>query len=78
MLPERCAAAFRKGLSEAGYVDGQKSPSSTIGWKAITSARRRSWPTLVRRRVAVIATPGEPSFARRQGRNRDDPDCIRC
>jgi putative tryptophan/tyrosine transport system substrate-binding protein len=33
-------AAFRKGLGETGYVDGQKRRWSTTGWKASTIACR--------------------------------------
>ena len=36
------AAAFRKGLNDAGYVEGQKYRWSTTGWKAISIAFRRS------------------------------------
>jgi putative ABC transport system substrate-binding protein len=34
-------AAFRKGLNETGYVDGQNVTSSTTGWRANTIACRR-------------------------------------
>jgi len=39
----RQAAAFRKALSETGYVEGQKRLSTT-GWMANTIGCRRSWP----------------------------------
>jgi putative ABC transport system substrate-binding protein len=52
------ARAFRKGLGEAGYVEGQ---NATIEYHWLEGQYERL-PTLmadlVRRRVAVIATPG--------------------
>ena len=43
-ISARNAAAFRKGLNETGYVEGQHVRSNTIGWRANTIACRRSWP----------------------------------
>ena len=37
--------AFRRGLGETGYVEGQTSPSSTTGWRANLIASRRWLPT---------------------------------
>src|SRR5262245_62626808 len=54
----RNAAAFRKGLSETGYVDGQ---NVTLEYHWMEGDYQRLpavMADLVRRRVAVIATPG--------------------
>jgi putative ABC transport system substrate-binding protein len=57
------AAAFRKGLGETGYVEGR---NVTVEWHWLDNHYDRL-PALmadwVRRRVAVIATPGSESAA---------------
>ena len=60
----RFAAAFRKGLNETGYVEGQ---NVTVEYHWVEGQYDRLpalMTDLVRRRVAVIATPGHlPSLA---------------
>src|SRR6516164_3681464 len=54
----RQAAAFRKGLNETGYVEGQ---NVTVEYHWLEGQYNRLpslMDELVRRRVAVIATPG--------------------
>ena len=56
----RYAAAFRKGLSETGYVEGQ---NVTVEYHWMEGQYHREpaiIAELIRRRVAVIATPGTP------------------
>ena len=54
------ASAFRRGLSEAGYIEGQ---NITVEYHWLEGHYERA-PTLmadlVERRVSVIATPGDP------------------
>jgi len=59
----RNAAAFRKGMSETGYVDGQN-VSIEYHWMAGQYDRLPALMTdLVKRRVDLIATPGFPDAA---------------
>jgi putative tryptophan/tyrosine transport system substrate-binding protein len=60
---ERHAAAFRKGLNEAGYVEAQ---NVTVEYHLFSGQYDRLpalMADLVRRRVAVIATPGSAPTA---------------
>jgi putative ABC transport system substrate-binding protein len=59
----RSAGAFRKGLSETGYIEGQNL-SVEYHWMAGQYERLPALiAELVRRRVSVIATPGFPDGA---------------
>ena len=55
--PEGYAAAFRKGLGEAGYVDGQNTTIEYYWLNGQYDGLPALMDDLVRRRVAVIATP---------------------
>ena len=71
-------AAFRQGLSETGYVEGQ---NVTIEYHWLEGRFDRLpalMADLVRRRVALIATPNSTEAAiRSQSCDHDDPDCLR-
>src|SRR5215813_13656055 len=60
----RNATAFRKALNETGYVEGQNVIMVEYHW---LEGRYDRLPTLmadlVRRRVAVVATPGQTAVA---------------
>jgi ABC-type uncharacterized transport system substrate-binding protein len=55
---ERHADAFRKGLSEAGYVEGQNVTVEYHWFRGQYERLAALMADLVRRRVTVIATPG--------------------
>ena len=72
-------AAFRKGLNEIGYVEGE---NVTVEYHWLEGQYDRILPALmadlVRRRVAVIATPGtNAGVACGQSCHGDDPDRLR-
>ena len=73
----RNAAAFRMGLRETGYVESQ---NVTVEYHWMEGQYERLpavMADLVRRRVAVIATPASASAPRRQSCNHDHPDRLR-
>src|SRR5262249_11368804 len=50
-------AAFRKGLSETGFVEG-RNLAIEFRWEFDSSRRSEAAADLIRRKVDVIATPG--------------------
>jgi putative tryptophan/tyrosine transport system substrate-binding protein len=57
------AAAFRKGLAETGYVDGQNVTVEYHRLEGQYDQLPALMADLVRRHIAVIATPGSPPAA---------------
>ena len=68
---------FRNGLNETGYVEGQ---NVTVEYRWLDGQYDRLpalMTDLVRRHVAVIATPGSNPASLAQNCNHDGPDCLR-
>jgi putative ABC transport system substrate-binding protein len=57
------AAAFRRGLGEAGYIEGQNTRIEYYWLEGQFERVPALMADLVRRRVAVVATPGTPVAA---------------
>jgi putative tryptophan/tyrosine transport system substrate-binding protein len=70
-------AAFRKGLAEGGYREGQN-VALEFRWAEGQYGRFGELAAdLVHRGVNVIAIPGSgTATAAAKGRNLDDPDCV--
>ena len=74
----RLVGAFRTGLGEIGYVEGQNVAIEYHWLEGQNDRIPALVAELVRRRVAVIAVPGATTgCARGKSRYRDDPDRVR-
>jgi hypothetical protein len=73
----RFVAAFRRGLKKTGYIEGQNAAIEYHWLEGQYDRLPALKGDLVRRQVAVIATPG--LVARNQSDNSDDADRrLRC
>ena len=74
---ERTVAAFRRGLGETGYVEGQNVTAEYHWLEGQYDRLPALIAELVRRRVAVIATPANTGAALAAS-DGDDPHRVRC
>ena len=74
---QRYVTAFRKGLNETGYIESQNVTVEYHWLEGQYDRLQALLADLVRRQVAVIATPGTYFRARSQSCNSDHPDRVR-